>query len=134
MNATLPAANVEFVRRFYGLIEAGNFEDAMGMLHEEFVICEPADLPYGGEYHGVAGMGELMGRIGAVVDLSSARREFLDATDPVVVHMVSRFTCRSTGTVAETEVIELFYLRDGRIAEIDVYCKNPSAVAALWPK
>ncbi len=127
-------ASVDTVRRFYGYIEEGNFDGAIRMLADDFIIREPADLPYGGEYRGAEGMGELMGRIGAVVDLSSARREFLDATDPVVVHMLSRFTSRITGVVVETDVVELFYVREGRIAEIDVYCKNPSAVAALWPQ
>jgi hypothetical protein len=48
------------------------------------------------------------------------------------VHVAARFVSNDTGTAVIADIIELVYVRDGRIAKIDIYCKNPSAIAALW--
>ena len=73
-----------------------------------------------------------MGRIGAVAELGSDRVEVLDASNPIVVRLVSRITSRRTGEAVVVDVVELYRVRDGRIAEMDIYYKTPSAVAALW--
>ena len=132
MGATPSPAGPDTIRQFYRFIESGRFDEAIGMLAEDVVIREPADLPYGGEYHGIDGIRELMGRIGAVAELGSDRVEVLDASNPIVVRLVSRITSRRTGEAVVVDVVELYRVRDGRIAEMDIYYKTPSAVAALW--
>jgi ketosteroid isomerase-like protein len=41
------------------------------------------------------------------------------------------FTARVSGKSVEMSLVEVYTVRDGRIAALDVYYKNPSAVAAL---
>ena len=123
---------VDIVRQWYELVLAGDLESAGAMMHDDFVLHEPAALPYGGEYHGAAGFFEIMGRINERFEAGlAAPVEYFDATDPVVIRLVGRFTSRATGETVEMSVVELYYVRDGKIAELDVYYKDPGAIAAI---
>jgi uncharacterized protein len=123
---------VDTVRQWYEFVLAGDLESAGAMMRDDFVLHEPPALPYGGEYHGVAGFFEIMGRINEQFETSlAAPVEYFDATDPVVIHLVGRFTSRATGEAVKMNVVELYYVRDGKIAELDVYYKDPGAIAAI---
>lgn len=131
----MPESNLATVQRLYGHIAKDDFEEANRMMTDDVVFRESADLPFGGEYHGIDGLNELMGKIAAVARLSVASIDFLTRAEdayPVVVHVVARYDAHATGAVVLADVVELVYVRDGRIAEIDIYCKAPSTVAALW--
>jgi len=41
------------------------------------------------------------------------------------------FTARTSGESVEMDLVELYKVRDGQIVELDVYYKDPSAVASL---
>jgi ketosteroid isomerase-like protein len=41
------------------------------------------------------------------------------------------FTARASGKGVEMALVEVYTVRDGLIVELDVYYKDPSAVAAL---
>lgn len=128
-------SNLATVRRLYGFLAEDNFEEANKMMTDDVIFNESTDLPYGGEYRGVAGLNELMGRIAERAELSVAKIDFLTETEnaaPVVMHVVARFVAKATGVVVFADIIEMVYVRDGRIAKMDIYCKNPSTIAALW--
>ena len=132
MNETVAEGGIAVAREFYGRIAAGEFEDAAQLVDPDLVVHEPQELPYGGEYHGFAGFLDLLARLTAVVEIAPASPlEFSDAGDRVVVQMVGRFTSPVSGRSVDTGVVELLSVRDGRIAELDVFYKDPGAVASL---
>ena len=57
--------------------------------------------------------------------------QYLVDGDKVVLYYRLTFTARASGKSVEMGVAEVFTVRDGLIAELDVYYKNPSAVVAL---
>jgi ketosteroid isomerase-like protein len=125
-------SNVAVVRRFLDLILEGKLEEALGCLHEDFVIRSPPELPYGGDHHGPAGFGELVaGLVAIAVPEQIGAPEIRDAGDCVVLRAPSRFTSHTTGESVEITVVELYFVRDGQIVEMDVYYKDPAAVARL---
>lgn len=131
MSATT-TAGLATVQNFYGLLGEGRFDDAVALLHDEVVFHESIDLPYGGDYHGKAGFAELGGKLMGLFDASpTGPIDFLSAGDLVIVRIPSRFTSRATGASVEMPVVEISSFRDGLIAEVDVYYKNPAAVAAI---
>lgn len=132
MSTTTAGGGLATVRRFYDHISSGDLEGAAALLHDELVIHEPPGLPYGGDYHGPAGFVELMGRINEAFEPSPAGPvEYLGDGDPVLVRLVGRFASRATGQSVEMPIVELHYVRDGKIAELDIYYKQPEALAAL---
>lgn len=119
------------VRKFYGLIMEGKLEDACGVLHEELIIRVPPGLPYSGDYHGPDGFLDDMSRIIELYEPVPVRVDYLATGDPVVLKILGRFTSRTTGRSLETDIVELFHVRDGKIAELDIYYKDPAAITAL---
>lgn len=60
--------------------------------------------------------------------------EFRDVDGEAVLLTVKvRFTSRTTGRSADTDVIEVLKVKDGRLTEFDVYYRDPGAVAGLAP-
>lgn len=107
-------------------------DDALSLLHDEFVVHAAGDVPYSGDYSGPAGFLELITKISDALELTpSPQMQFLADGDKVVLHYRLRFTARASGESVEMSMAEVFTVRDGLIVELDVFYKNPSAVEAL---
>jgi ketosteroid isomerase-like protein len=125
---------VSTVRSFNELLLSGRLEEACSLLADDLVVHEPQELPYGGEFHGPSGLLELFTREMAVVDAAPVTSEYHDAGDQVVFRARARFAAKDSGESVEVDVVEIHTVRDGRIVDLDVYYKDPAAVAALAPK
>jgi hypothetical protein len=123
---------IAIVRGFLDLLLAGRFDDAAQYLDADLVVRSPPALPYGGEDHGPTGLADYVERLFGFVGAEQlGEPELRDAGDCVVLRAGSRFTAHATGRSADTVVTELYFVRDGRITEMDIYYKDPGAVAAL---
>jgi ketosteroid isomerase-like protein len=121
------------VGEFMQAIVDGRFDDARRLLHDKFVVHEAGGVPYSGEYHGPQGFFELFGRMNEHLELTPDRAvQYLLADDTVAMRYRLKFTARATGRSAEMSLVEIYTVRDGLIVELDVYYKDPSAVAALY--
>jgi uncharacterized protein len=120
------------VERFMNAIVAERLDDARCLLHDEFVAYEAGGLPYSGEYHGPQGFFDLLAKMteGMEMTLGPAPQCLL-AGDSVAVRSRVTFTSRASGKSVEMRLVEVYTVRDGLIVELDVYYKDPSAVAAL---
>src|SRR5690606_13014045 len=121
-------SGVETVSRMFELAAAGNFDDALALLHDDFVAREPPGLPYSGEHHGPAAFRDLITHITGLMDIAFESIDFADAGDTVVMEVTGRFTSRASGRSVVMDFIEVFTLRDGKIAEDDIYYKDPGAI------
>ena len=120
------------VERFVGAFGEGRLQDALSLLHDDFVVHAAGDVPYSGDYHGAEGFSELIMKMMEVLDLTpSPTMQYLVDGDTVVLYYRLTFTALATGKSVEMGVAEVLSVRDGLIAELDVYYKNPSAVYAL---
>jgi ketosteroid isomerase-like protein len=107
-------------------------DDALSLLHDEFVVHAAGDVPYSGDYVGPSGFLELITKMTEALELSpSPDMQFLADSDKVVLHYRLKFTSRASGENAEMSMAEVFTVRDGLIVELDVFYKNPSDVKAL---
>jgi hypothetical protein len=112
-------------------VAEGRLQEACAVLHEDLIIRVPAGLPYSGDYHGPDGFLEDMARIIELYEPKPLRVDYLTASNPVVLKILGRFTARASGRTLDTDIVELFTVRDGKIAELDIYYKDPAAVTAL---
>jgi ketosteroid isomerase-like protein len=122
------------VVRFVDAIGDGRLDDARSLLHDDFVIHAAGGVPYSGDYHGPAEFFELLMKIYGVLELTpSPEMQYLvdDEQEKVVLYYRLAFTVRASGESVEMSVAEVLSVRDGLIVELDVFYKNPSAVAAL---
>jgi uncharacterized protein len=120
------------VRRFIAATGAERRNERRSLLHDDFVVHEAGGLPFSGDYHGSQGFFELLNRMNDVLELAAGPV----TTDPlgddaVAARFRLTFTSRASGKSVQMALVEIYTLRDGRIAELDVYYKDPGAVAAL---
>jgi ketosteroid isomerase-like protein len=120
------------VSRFMEAIVEERLDDAGSLLHDEFVAYETGGVPYSGEYRGPQGFFDLLAKMteGMEFTLGPAPQCLL-AGDSVAVRSQVTFTARASGKSVEMRLVEIYTVRDGLITELDVYYKDPSAVAAL---
>jgi ketosteroid isomerase-like protein len=120
------------VERFVQAIVEERFDDARALLHDDFVVCEAGGLPYSGEYRGPQGFFELLGKMNDAMELApNPEFQYLLADDTVAMRYRLTFTARTSGQSVEMNLVEIYTVRDGLIAGLDVYYKDPAAVAAL---
>jgi hypothetical protein len=120
------------VRRFMAATGAQRRDERRSLLHDDFVVHEAGGLPFSGDYHGWQGFFELLNRMSDVLELTAGPV----TTDPlgddaVAARLRLRFISRASGESVEMGLVEIYTVRDGRIAELDVYYKDPAAVAAI---
>jgi ketosteroid isomerase-like protein len=127
--------NMATIRRFYDLVMSGDLESACAMLDENVVVHEPAELPYGGEFRGVAEWREMVAREMSLIEVEFLTpNEFREVdSETLLVTAKVRFTSKTSGRSTDTAVVELLKVSDGRVTEFDVYYKDPAAVAGLAP-
>ncbi len=120
------------VETFVNAFGEGRLDDALSLLHDEFVVHAAGGVPYSGDYLGAEGFSALIAKILPVLDLTPGpEMQYLVDGDKVVIYYRLTFTALASGKSAEMSVAEVFTVRDNLIAELDVYYKNPSAVTAL---
>jgi ketosteroid isomerase-like protein len=120
------------VRRFMAATGVERRNERRSLLHHDFVVHEAEGLPFSGDYHGSEGFFELLKRMNDVLELRAGPI----TTDPlgddaVAARFQLTFTSRASGKSVEMGLVEIYTVRHGRIAELDVYYKDPAAVAAL---
>ena len=131
MVSTAQESQGTVIRFVHALVEQ-RLDDARRLLHDDLVVYEPGGLPFSGEYRGPQGFFELLGKIGEVLDLAlDPGIQYFLANDTVAMRSRMTFTLRGSDRSVKVGLVEIFTIRDGLIAELDVYYKDPSAVAAL---
>jgi ketosteroid isomerase-like protein len=120
------------VGRFVQALIEGRVDDARSLLHDDFAVHEAGGLPYSGEYRGPQAFFELFANMNEQMELTpDPAIQYLLAHKTVAMRYRLKFTARATGVSVEMGLVEIYTVRDGLIAELDVYYKDPSAVAAL---
>ena len=108
------------------------FDDGRSLLHDDFVVYEAGGVPYSGEYRGPDGFFELLGKMNQAMELTPGEAvQYFLGHDTVAIRGRLKFTSRASGKSVEMSLVEIYTVREGLIVELDVYYKDPSAVAAL---
>lgn len=120
------------VGEFMKAIGEERLDDARALLHEDFVVHEAGGMPFSGEYYGPQGFFDLYAKMTADLVLTPGSAiQYLLAEDTVAMRFRLTLTARASGNSVEMNLVEVYTVRDGRIVDLDVYYKDPSAVAAL---
>jgi limonene-1,2-epoxide hydrolase len=124
-------ANIAVVEAFIAALGSGDAEAALGRLHDDVRVSEPAGLPMGGEYVRKAGFVDFLGRVAATYDVKIHRATVHDAGEVAVAHLDLTWTAHATGASLNTRFCELYTVDGDKIAAIDVYPKDTRALYEL---
>ncbi|QLL06492.1 nuclear transport factor 2 family protein [Mycobacterium vicinigordonae] len=132
---TRPTSNgADVVNMFLSAFAAGDIEAAVNCLDSKCLVNEAHGLPFSGTYVGQEGFLSLLGAMSADLDASVDKIEVLDSGDSVVGRIALTFVAKTSGDKLATTGVDIYQVRDGKIVDIDVYYKDPGAVAALVGK
>jgi len=97
--------------------------------HEDIVIREAVELPYGGDWQGKEGLRALMTKIDSLATLTPIDVEVFDVGED---HVITRQTARLRRDGSDEELmipmVEVYRLENGQIREIDVFYKDTKAM------
>lgn len=125
-------SKVAIVQRFSAAVREGDFDEMGRLLHDDFVAREAGGLPYSGDYHGLSGFRELLGKMNDAMTLDPGPFTSEPLGESAVALRFSlTFIVRATGKSVTMNLIEVYTLRDEKILDLDVYYKDPAALTAL---
>jgi ketosteroid isomerase-like protein len=124
-------ANVAVVQAFISALGRGDAETALGQLHDDVQVSEPASLPIGGEYAGIAAFVGFLGKVAATYDVTIHRAKVVDAGDLALAHLDLTWTAHSTGASLDTQFCELYTVAGDKITSINVFAKDTKALYDL---
>ncbi len=108
--------NVRTTRTMYAAVPAGDAETVMANIHPdiETYYYGTDDVPYAGTYHGAAGFGEFLQRVGSSVEvLAMDPQLIIEQGDHLAVFGHLKFRTLK-GTEFESDFAHIIELRDGK--------------------
>lgn len=129
----MSAQNVEVVRGIYEAIASGDVPAFLGALDPEVELRSPESLPYGGTYRGPQEVGERY--FGTFMQLFEEFRfeadELIDAGDRVIGIARLSGRARESGATFETLSLQVWTVRDGKVAQLVYMVDTAKVLAAL---
>jgi uncharacterized protein len=126
-------ANVDIVQRFEDAFVCGDLDEVLSLLTADVVVHEAASLPYAGDHRGHDGFLRLTEAFNRVWEMTSdLDLTLLDAGDERVVGLVQYdVVSRATGVPFRLDHVEVYTVRDSRIADLDIYYKDTAAMVEV---
>lgn len=127
-----PSQNVATLSTFLRLLASREtMRQALSLVADDFVAREPASLPYGGAYHGPAGLLDMLRAVNSVVRLDIEDIRLSDAGDLVMARVEVVLVARDTGETLRTRIVELYTVAEGSIRKLDIFYHDTAAVHRL---
>jgi ketosteroid isomerase-like protein len=116
-------ADVEIVEGFEAAFEKGDMDTVMTYIHEDIVVHEAPSLPYPGDHYGHEGLLRMLGAFVEVWEIRSGLDlRVLDGGPNRAVGTVQLdVVAKATGIPVKLRLTEIYTMRDGKIADIEVY-------------
>lgn len=127
----MPTDALEIVRAIYDAYARRDFAAAFESFSPELTFAQTPELPWGGQYQGVAGAQESFQKLIAHVDSRVEVEELVRAGDRVVAIGRTRGTVRGNGAVFDLRAVHIWQIVDGRVVRFEAYIDTPGMLAAL---
>ena len=126
--------NEQIVKQFYSCMLEGNSAGAMALVDEYIVWIEPGapDVPFGGVYNGLSGIGKMFSSEAKSVQLKNfIPRNYFSDQNLVVVLGSDSATVLSTGKTYSTDWTMFFTITEGKISMVQTYM-DTNAIAKAF--
>jgi uncharacterized protein len=123
--------NVELVRRLYEAMATADLDTILSIVDPDVVITQTPELPWGGEYHGHAGLAEFAGKLTDTITSVVTHQAVFAAGDRVVQVGRTAGTVNATGTEFDIDEVHVHTIRAGKIVRFEAHIDTPSMLAVL---
>jgi len=124
-------SNVEIVQAVYAAFGRRDKIALAMLIAGDIEIVQSTALPWGGEYHGFAGLKQFFETLLTHVDSQVEFERMIDAGDQVAAVGWVSGTVRANGREFRIPIVHLWKIRDGRAAAFHPYIENALMLEAL---
>jgi ketosteroid isomerase-like protein len=123
---------VEAVKSGFEALKRGDVDELVRLIHPDFEFTTPASLSIEPDtYRGEEGVRRYFDSFyDAMDDIRFIPDEFIDAGDRVVVPIELRARGKETGIEVEQRLVQVWSVRDGKAAGIEIYATLEEALEA----
>ena len=122
----------DVISRFLDAALRGDDATVAALMHSDFFISEADSLPYGGTYHGLAGLKQMLERLrSCVANHSVVLREIIGGGDSDQFGILVDMSGTIGGQPFTQSIFERWILRDGKVAEIWPYYWDTATITSL---
>lgn len=122
----------DVISRFLDAALGGDDATVAALMHPDFFITEADSLPYGGTYHGLAGLKQMLERLrSCVANHTVVLREIIGGDDSDQFGILVDMSGTIGGQPFTQSIFERWILRDGKVAEIWPYYWDTAAISSL---
>lgn len=111
--------------RYYAALKAGDKAALRDVVSDDIQVHYPAPeglLPWAGDWNGFEGFEAFVATVGEHLVIDRVEPvEMHVAGDTVITVLSGQWTVKSTGRTVQTKTVNIFTLRDGKIARYQVY-------------
>jgi ketosteroid isomerase-like protein len=125
----------DVARALYECLEKGDIPGVLSRLAADVILDEPRELPWGGVHRGRDAFVEtVLGGMTGDVDMAVTEVVVIDAENGVVGKLRGTLTARASGETIDATMIELLDIEGAEVKKVDVYTKDPAALAAFYAR
>jgi uncharacterized protein len=125
--------NVKLVQQAYECFGRGDIQGVLNSLSDqvEWRTPKPEGVPFGGEYRGRDGVARFFSELSQHEEITHFEpREFVAQGDSVVVHGYYASRVKATGRKAESEWVNWFTIRNGKVVKFQQFHDTAAALVA----
>jgi ketosteroid isomerase-like protein len=126
-----PSPALELVQKLYTAFEHRDVATVAGLLGSHAIICQSAELPWGGTFEGLEGFSRFFGLILQHIDSKVTVDRYIDAAECIVAIGSTRGTVNANGASFEVPVVHVWQVEEGKITKFSPYIDVPTMIAAL---
>jgi ketosteroid isomerase-like protein len=126
--------NKQMVMMGYRLFQSGDIRALMDLYHDDAEMAGPESefVPFAGQFHGKAGIGQFFAQLDATVEaVRFEPKQFIAEGDKVVVIGEASWRTRQSGRPYDNSWVHVFTIRDGKVARFDSYYDTAPTARAL---
>lgn len=123
--------NTNVVRGIYAALARQDFAALVNVTDPDVVISQTDALPWGGEFHGAAGLKEFLGHLLHHVRSTVEVRECFESGSQVVAVGDTVGETRTTGKPFHVRVVHVWTLRAGKVTRFEPHVDTPEMLRAL---
>ncbi|HEY7150573.1 MAG TPA: nuclear transport factor 2 family protein [Solirubrobacterales bacterium] len=129
----MPDSNVDLIRQGFEALNERGVEALLPFIHPEFEVTTPPGLAAEPDtYRGPEGIRRYFDEFYEAMDrVTFDARDFIAVGELVVVPMILRARGRTTGIVAEQEVVQVWKLRGEQAIRVEVFATLDEAMATV---
>ena len=123
--------NVELVGRLYDAMAGRDLDTILEIFAPEVEIRQSDELPWGGEFHGLDGLGEFFGKLSENIESRVTHHVMFAAGDRVVQVGRTAGHVKATGVSFDIDEMHLLTIRNGKVIRFEAHIDTPAMLAAL---